>query len=298
MDGVESILEHIGQLFDIDLLLLVEGSSRWDLWVSKGTILLLKLPVFALLGTVCFLKALEPILVVIHSLLLWLPVLGRVVAIVNWLIQILISLFCQHIQRIAHQHLLFQAHSNFLFSFCIKFNHASHRCAAGSPAHHARWVPRLLGVVLRFWMDSSWRDGPKRYIAIQELRIVLLLLLTVIPDLLVWKWQSRWRLLESIQWWIHRVIFNRSHNLNLLSLLLGCSSSMLITCVIYIVIALVLLCGCHAGLDFEIWLQLKVILMLFNVSIVICLRNRWLLFFSLLVAFERDFLCCLYLLRL
>lgn len=38
--------------------------------------------------------------------------------------------------------------------------------------------------------------------------------------------------------------------------------------------------------------------MLFNVSIVICLRNRWLLFFSLLVAFERDFLCCLYLLRL
>lgn len=298
MDGVESILEHIRQLLDIDLLLLVEGSSRWDLWVARSTILLLELPVLALLGTICFLEALEPILIVVHGLLLWLPVLRRVVAIVNWLIQILIPLFCQHIQRIAHQHLLFQAHSNFLFSFGIKFNHSSHRCATGSPTHHAGRVPRLLWVVLRFWMDSSRWDGPKRYVAIQELRIILLLLLTVIPDLLIWKWQSRRRLLKSIQWWIHWVVFNRSHNLNLLSLLLGCDSSVLITGVIYVVIALVLLCGHHSRLDLEIWLQLKVILMLFNISIIICLRNRWLLFFSLFVAFERDFLGCLYLLRL
>lgn len=51
--------------------------------MARGTILLLELPVLALLGTVCFLEALEPILIVIHGLLLWLPVLGRVVAIVN-----------------------------------------------------------------------------------------------------------------------------------------------------------------------------------------------------------------------
>ena len=51
--------------------------------MAKGTILLLELPMFALFGTICFLKALEPILVVIHSLLLLLPVLGGVVAIVN-----------------------------------------------------------------------------------------------------------------------------------------------------------------------------------------------------------------------
>ena len=188
MNWVKCIFKHIWQLLYIDLLLLVKRPSRWDFGMSRHPILFLELPILTLLSTIGFLKAFESILIIIDCLLLWFPVLRRIVAIVNRQIQLLVSLFCEHVKRITHKHLLLKAHSNFFFCFGVEFNHTSDGSAAGCAAHDAYGVPWLLWVMLRFRMYSTRRYCTKRYVAIQKPWIFLLFLLAVVPYLFVREW--------------------------------------------------------------------------------------------------------------
>lgn len=207
-----------------------------------------------------------------HHLRLWFPVLRRIVAIVNGLIEILISLLGQHIQRITHQHLLLETYPILLLCLCIELHHSSDDSSAGRPAHHPNRVSWLFWIILWLWMSSSRRYRSERNIAVN---LFLLLLLAVISQLLIRIRQSWLRLFECIQWRIHWVVFDWSHYLNFLTWFLEVASILLLFRVVAsgtVVVALILLLWASAGLDLDVLLILILMLMLSYVAIIIWLK--------------------------
>ena len=208
-----------------------------------------------------------------HHLRFWFPVLWRIVAIVDGLIEILISLLGQHIQRITHQHLLLETYPILLLCFCIKFHHSSDNSSAGCPAHHPNRVSWLFWIILWLWMSSSWRYCSERNVAVN---LFFLLLLAVISQLLVWIRQSWLRLFERVQRRIHRVVFDWSHYLNFLSWFLEVASVLLLFRVVAsgtVVVALILLLWTSAGFDLDVLLILIFLLMFSDVTIIIWLKG-------------------------
>ena len=273
MDRVQRVLEHIGKLlFDIYLLLLVKCSSFRNFRLNRYPFLILKVSCdLTLFGAIRIFKAFETILIIMHHLRFGFPILWRIVAIIDRLIEILIPLLRQHIQGITHQHLLLETYSILFLCLCIEFNHSSDYSSTGCPAHHSDRVSWLLWVILWLWMSSTWRYCSEGDVAVH---LFFLLLLTVVPQLLVGIRQSWLRLFEGIQWRIHRVVFDWSHYLNFLSLLLEVTSVLLLFRVVAgttVVIALILLLRTSACLDLDVLLILIFLLMFSYIAIIIWL---------------------------